>query len=136
MVAAALGGGDDDVLANVRVVADEENNALMIYATGKQYEIIETALKQLDVVATQVIIEASILEVTLTDELRYGLEWSFRKGLDAAYEGFGQLVGESGTPTASRPRVLSIAVTLSPRPFAFQALAPPFVSQQQTAPSP
>ncbi|MEQ8265299.1 MAG: type II secretion system secretin GspD [Pseudohaliea sp.] len=103
MVAAALGGGDDDVLANVRVVADEENNALMLYATGKQYEIIETALKQLDVVATQVIIEASILEVTLTDELRYGLEWSFRKGLDAAYEGFGQLVGESGAPTARAP---------------------------------
>ncbi len=114
MVAAALGGGDDDVLANVRVVADEENNALMIYATGKQYEIIETALEQLDVVATQVIIEASILEVTLTDELRYGLEWSFRKGLDAAYEGFGQLVGESGTPSARAPG-FSYTVTNSAR---------------------
>jgi general secretion pathway protein D len=103
MVSAALGGSDDDVLANVRVVADEENNALMIYATGKQYEIIEEALDQLDVVATQVIIEASILEVTLSDELRYGLEWAFSQGLDGAYEGFGQLVGESGTPTARAP---------------------------------
>ncbi|KGE04738.1 type II secretion system secretin GspD [Pseudohaliea rubra] len=113
MVAAAL-GGEDDVLANVRVVADEENNALMIYATGKQYEIIEEALDQLDVVATQIIIEASILEVTLTDELRYGLEWSFRKGLDGAYEGFGQLVGDSGVPSAVTPG-FSYTVTNSVR---------------------
>ena len=102
--AVALGAGEEgDVLANVRVVADEENNALMIYATGRQYEIIEEALDQLDVVATQVIIEASILEVTLTDELRYGLEWAFRNGLNGAFEGFGQLVGEGGTPSAQAP---------------------------------
>jgi general secretion pathway protein D len=115
MVAAALGGdSEEDVLANVRVVADEENNALMVYATGKQYEIIKEALDQLDVVATQVIIEASILEVTLTDELRYGLEWSFRKGLDGAYEGFGQLVGDSGAPSAVAPG-FSYTVTNSVR---------------------
>ncbi|MHA7816239.1 MAG: type II secretion system secretin GspD [Pseudohaliea sp.] len=115
LVAAALGDDSEgDVLANVRVVADEENNALMIYATGRQYEIIEEALEQLDVVATQVIIEASILEVTLTDELRYGLEWSFRKGLDGAYEGFGQLVGDSGSPSAVAPG-FSYTVTNSVR---------------------
>ncbi|MBA6414274.1 type II secretion system secretin GspD [Parahaliea sp. F7430] len=84
-------GDDDDVISDVRIVADDENNSLMIYATGKEYKIIETALQQLDAVATQVVIEASILEVTLTDELKYGLEWSFKEGLGGDYTGAGML---------------------------------------------
>jgi general secretion pathway protein D len=78
-------------LKGVRVVADDDNNALMIYATGVQYDLIKTALEQLDVVATQVIIEASILEVTLADELRYGLEWTFSNGIGNQREGTGLL---------------------------------------------
>ncbi len=78
-------------LQDVRVVADEENNALMIYSTGKQYAIIEAALMQLDVVATQVLIEASILEVSLTDELEYGLEWTFSNSIGNQREGTGIL---------------------------------------------
>ncbi len=98
MTAANLGGGggaaaENEELTDVRVVADEENNALMIYATGKQYDIVKEALEQLDVVPTQVIIEASIMEVQLTDELRYGLEWSFENGFGNNYNGFGQLAG-------------------------------------------
>ena len=77
--------GSNSLLGNVRVVADEENNALMIYSTGLQYRVIKTALEQLDVEATQVLIEASILEVTLTDKLRYGLEWSFNNALGDGY---------------------------------------------------
>jgi general secretion pathway protein D len=80
---------------DVRVVADEENNALLIYAKKSDYRKIEDAIQQLDVVATQVIIEASILEVTLTDDLQYGLEWTFKGGLGSDYDGFGQLA--SGT---------------------------------------
>ncbi|MEZ5566805.1 MAG: type II secretion system secretin GspD [Halioglobus sp.] len=79
-------------LGDVRVVADEENNALLLYATGKEYRKIQPALERLDIAATQVIIEASIIEVTLTDEMRYGLEWSFNGDLGGSYEGVGQLV--------------------------------------------
>ncbi len=101
--AATLGGDDDGGVADVRVVADEENNALMIYATGKQYDLIKDALRQLDVIATQVIIEASILEVTLTDALRYGLEWSFKNGFGSDYDGFGQLASSDRGPAATSP---------------------------------
>lgn len=91
MSAVSVGSGEGpSLLADVRVVADEENNALMIYANGKQYDIIADALKQLDVVATQVIIEASIMEVQLTDDLQYGLEWTFNNGF-GDYSGVGQL---------------------------------------------
>ncbi len=91
MSAVSVGSGEGPrLLADVRVVADEENNALMIYANGKQYDIIADALEQLDVVATQVIIEASIMEVQLTDDLQYGLEWTFNNGF-GDYSGLGQL---------------------------------------------
>lgn len=107
VTATDMGGGGDaqgtSSLADVRVVADEVNNSLMIYATGKQYGIIEEALKKLDTVATQVIIEASIMEVTLTDELRYGLEWVFKNGIDGGYDGRGALTGDSGEPTRRSP---------------------------------
>jgi general secretion pathway protein D len=108
---AELGGGASS-LENVRVVADEDNNALMIHATGKQYDLIKTALEQLDVVATQVIIEASILEVSLTDELRYGLEWSFNNNIGDDYDGVGVLAAAAGGPTAIAPG-FSYAITNS-----------------------
>ncbi len=88
---------------DVRVVADEENNALLIYATGREYRKISDALMQLDVVATQVIIEASIIEVSLTDELQYGLEWAFKGGLGSNYSGDGLLANTQNTPAPNLP---------------------------------
>lgn len=64
--------------SRVRVIADATNNALLILAGEQDYAIIESALRQLDVEPMQVLIEASIIEVKLTDDLRYGLEWLIR----------------------------------------------------------
>lgn len=86
-----MGAAGSHDLSDVRVVADDENNALMIYADGRQYDIIVDALKELDVVATQVIIEASIMEVQLTDNLKYGLQWVFKNGFSRGRDGLGQL---------------------------------------------
>ena len=108
MTAGTLSSGDDPAaggvaIEDVRVVADDENNSLMIYATGRQYKLIKSALEKLDVVATQVIIEASILEVTLTDRLKYGLEWTFKNGLGNDYDGVGVLAAAAGGPAAAVP---------------------------------
>lgn len=62
---------------SLRVVADELNNAILVYGTAAQFERIEDALRRLDLPPTQVLIEASIVEVTLTDETTYGLQWAF-----------------------------------------------------------
>jgi general secretion pathway protein D len=48
------------------------------------------AIQKLDVVPLQVLIEASILEVSLTDDLRYGVEWFFKNTFDD-YKGLGTL---------------------------------------------
>ncbi|MEP4146608.1 MAG: type II secretion system secretin GspD [Halioglobus sp.] len=97
--------GSGEETAEVRVVADDENNSLMIYGTSMQYKVIVSALEQLDVVATQVIIEASIIEVSLTDELRYGLEWTFSNSLGSDYDGEGLLssIAEAAQPASIVP---------------------------------
>ena len=63
-----------------RVTADETNNALLILATPERYATIESALQQLDTVPLQVLLEASVAEVTLTNELKYGLQYFFKNG--------------------------------------------------------
>ena len=98
------------MMEDVRVVADDDNNALMIYSTGKQFDMIKTALEQLDTVATQVIIEASILEVSLNDTLEYGLEWTFSNGLNSDNEGTGILSAVGGPLSAANGAGFSYTV--------------------------
>lgn len=91
--AAAAGGDSLTVPGDVRIIPDKDNNALLILATAGDYEKIEMALKKLDVVPRQVLIEVTIAELTLTDELSYGLEWFMNKGrisshLDTGDAGF------------------------------------------------
>lgn len=74
---------------SVRVVADDFNNSLLIYATGSEYKKIKSALEQLDIMPSQILIEASIIEVTLSDDLKYGLEWYFDNQLSGGWSGDG-----------------------------------------------
>jgi general secretion pathway protein D len=67
----------------VSITADEVNNALLIVATASEYEIIEAALKRLDILPLQVMIEAAIAEVTLTKDMNFGVEWKFNNGHNA-----------------------------------------------------
>jgi general secretion pathway protein D len=62
----------------LRVVADERNNLLMILATQHEYEDIEDALHEIDIPPDQVLIEATIAEVSLTDDLKFGVQWMFQ----------------------------------------------------------
>jgi general secretion pathway protein D len=78
---------------NIRVVADEDNNALLIYAPRREYHRIENAIRQLDIAPVQVLIEASIVEVTLTDKFQFGLQWYFTNGFGGSLSNF---TGEGG----------------------------------------
>lgn len=90
----------DSLLAvgDISIIADDENNALLIMATDADYALIESALRKLDVLPMQVLVEASIVEVTLSDDLTYGLEWFFKNGLsNSSKRGTGSLdLGSSG----------------------------------------
>lgn len=69
---------DDGHVTNV--VADPSTNSLLIRARPDEYALILEALEQLDVLPLQVLIEATIAEVSLNDSLRFGVEWFFRFG--------------------------------------------------------
>jgi general secretion pathway protein D len=68
------GGGPGNVLDGVRITADSVNNTLLIYASQEQYRIIEQTIREIDQPQLQVAIDATIAEVTLTDDLQYGIQ--------------------------------------------------------------
>lgn len=71
----ALRGGGGGGGAKVRVTADPNSNSLLINATPADYKLVERAIHQLDRQPVQVDIEATIAEVTLTDQLQYGVQF-------------------------------------------------------------
>jgi general secretion pathway protein D len=79
-VAGPPGGPPDDRLNGVSVVADEGNNALVITATAQEYRRMRQILEQIDVSPNQVFLEATIAEVTLTDDLKMGVRFFFQAG--------------------------------------------------------
>ena len=79
-------------IGGVRIIADELNNSVLVWGPRSEYAKIEATLKRLDLPLTQVLIEASIIEVTLNDDLEYGLEWAFKDNRATTdYTGIGTL---------------------------------------------
>ncbi|MBV1695401.1 MAG: hypothetical protein KGP27_13155 [Hyphomicrobiales bacterium] len=60
-----------------RIIADEINKTLLITATRREYDRIKLILDRIDVMPSQVMLEAMIAEVTLNDDLRFGVKWHF-----------------------------------------------------------
>ncbi|HEV2185647.1 MAG TPA: secretin N-terminal domain-containing protein, partial [Stellaceae bacterium] len=72
-------------LANrIRIIADRRNNALLVFATAGEYSVIEGMLRKIDIIPLQVLIEATIAEVTLNDALQYGTQF-YLKNSDIKY---------------------------------------------------
>lgn len=74
---------------SVRIVADKENNSIMIMANAKMYEQMKNALMRIDIPPMQVLVEATIMEVSLSDNLEYGVQWYFKNGLPGNKTGGG-----------------------------------------------
>ena len=60
----------------VKIVADEATNSLLIRSTARDYRQLLTTISQLDVVPLQVMVNAVIAQITLTDDTRFGVDWS------------------------------------------------------------
>ena len=58
---------------NIRIIADEINNSLVVQATPQEYAVIEETIRELDVLPRQVLIDAQIYEVLLDDSLSLGI---------------------------------------------------------------
>jgi general secretion pathway protein D len=72
------GGGTGATENRIRILANQTNNALLIYATPAEYSVIEGMLHKIDIIPLQVLIEATIAEVDLNDQLQYGTQFFFK----------------------------------------------------------
>ncbi|MBR9828641.1 MAG: type II secretion system secretin GspD [Oceanospirillales bacterium] len=87
-------------VGEVEIIADNENNALLIMASPTDYDKVYRAIQKLDILPLQVLVEATIVEVSLEDELRYGLNWFFKTHFGNSSSGVGT-IGSNAFPSAS-----------------------------------
>lgn len=59
---------------NLRISADAGNNAIVVYSNQEDYRVVERALRDIDRPLMQVAIDATVAEVTLTDDLQFGVQ--------------------------------------------------------------
>ncbi len=72
---ASAGGTGRALFQNVRITADTSNNAIVVYSNQEDYRLIERALRDVDRPRLQVAIDATVAEITLTDDLRFGVQY-------------------------------------------------------------
>lgn len=92
-----------------RIVASEATNTLLIHATPDEYERVLGILHRLDVPQRQVLVEATIVEVTLNEDLRYGVQYFLE-------DGGGQLGLSAGDTVNISPTSPGFSVSLGGNP--------------------
>ncbi len=124
--AGRAGEGGLGIVRNLQVVADKDNNVLLVVATPLEYTVIAAALKKLDVPSRQVMMDVTIAEIQLKDEIDFGVDWLFKgaapsgRGAGGLIVGKGSVAGNPGVPggggtsstggtTASTNPVLALA---------------------------
>jgi general secretion pathway protein D len=67
----------------IRIVSDDANNSLLIFSTDDAYKRILAVLDEVDSQANQVLLEAVIAEVTLDDDMKFGVRWLLGGGKES-----------------------------------------------------
>jgi len=116
---ASIARGRAALAQDVQVIADTENNAIVVLGVPEDFEVIDDAIKRLDTIQRQVLVEVTLAEFRLTDDLQFGVEWflNSRRGRNFA----GRLGGSAAasiSPPASAANVpagagLTLVRTLS-----------------------
>jgi type II secretory pathway component GspD/PulD (secretin) len=84
-VSSAATGSESFVSPSTKIYADEVINSVVALATPQDYKIIEKTIRKLDVLQRQVVIEGAIAEVTLSNDLKLGIAWSFQAKIGALH---------------------------------------------------
>ncbi|HET6306372.1 MAG TPA: type II secretion system secretin GspD [Rhodopila sp.] len=95
------GNGGNSDQDGIRIIPDEQNNAIMIYATPREQEGVMSMLHKIDILPLEVRIDATIAEVTLNDALQYGTQWFFQSGgVNGVLSAATQSLGPAGLAAA------------------------------------
>ena len=85
----------------MKIIADKNTNSIIVKALPSDYQNIKTIIQTIDAMPQQVLIEAIVAEVTLTDALDLGVEVFFRYGGTSA----------SGNPKGAVGSLLPTGIT-------------------------
>jgi len=92
---------------SVKIVADEATNSLLIRSTARDYRQLLTTINQLDAVPLQVMINAVIAQITLSEATKFGVDWS-RIAADSAVNSI-----STNTSTSFAPQLGGLLFTKS-----------------------
>ena len=83
------------------VFVERSTNSLVVRATPDEHELVRTELQRLDVAENQILIKTYIVEVTDTNSIGGGLDWSQTLGLQPGQGATFTLSGNAGIPPAA-----------------------------------
>lgn len=109
----------------MRIISNNQNNAVLVYGTPQETETAEAMLRKIDVLPLQVQIEAVIAEVTLNDDLKYGTQFFFKsRGVNVVLDNAAQSVGSlaNAALSAQLPGLLAGGSGAGGAPFLISAL--------------
>ncbi|MEO5811866.1 MAG: type II secretion system secretin GspD [Rhodanobacter sp.] len=118
------GAGDQQYTSSdgsVRISSVDGSNQLLVRARASQWEEIKSAITKLDNVPLQVQIETRILEVSLTGDLQFGVQWYLQGLAGSTTDAAGNII--PGHPT--NPRQIALGqggVEFGGEPFFYSFL--------------
>lgn len=115
-VFAGATAGEAMVSEGARIIPDETTNSIVVLGTPADYAVMLSALQQIDIVPRQVMIEAIVAEVTLTDNMSLGLQWLINNDLKLQVKPFKNDINLNGSLGLTTP------ITGSTPTFAYTAL--------------
>ncbi len=100
--------------SRIEIITFEPTNSLVILAPPGVYREMVKTIKKIDIYPREVLIEAVIAEVSLTNNDEYGIQWSVLQNLDIEGRDFNSLIeGKFGDPA---PDLFAAAPTLASGP--------------------
>jgi len=85
---------------NVTVLADKRINGLVVMARTEDMPTLHSIIESMDVRLSQVLIETCIIEISLDDTLKTGIDWVMGgKVADSVFMNHGQMIGGGGGST-------------------------------------
>ncbi|PMQ04891.1 Type II secretion system protein D [Dyella sp. AD56] len=92
---------------SIRISSVDSNNQLLVRARPSQWAEIQQAIKRLDNVPLQVQIEMRILEVDLTGQLEFGVQWYLQglAGSTPTVDGNGNINGATNIPPGAHRQI-------------------------------
>ena len=94
----AFGGGGSPAIPNIRITPDISNNAILVYASQETQQIVEQTIRQIDRPPLQVAIDATVAEVTLNDQISYGVQYFLATNkLGGSTGNAGSVISTAGT---------------------------------------